>query len=144
MASTIQFHGSADLYSLSGSTAVATLYSDSTTATTSPAVTLNTAGAGQAAAFTYDLARSVVYTRQGNPAWSGQDRDAFVDPSQNLTEIRANDLFYGNASFDPQPDWVNLSKVQYPSGRRAAETTGEPDSADESGKEASASFLVLT
>ena len=114
VASTIQFHGTADLYSLSGSTAVATLYSDSTTATTSPAVTLTTAGAGQAAAFTYDLARSVVYTRQGNPAWSGQDRDAFVDPSQNLTEIRANDLFFGNASFDPQPDWVNLSKVQIP------------------------------
>ena len=30
---------------------------------------------GQAAAFTYDLARSVVYTRQGNPAWAGQERD---------------------------------------------------------------------
>ena len=31
---------------------------------------VGTAG-GQAAAFTYDLARSVVYTRQGNPAWAG-------------------------------------------------------------------------
>ena len=31
---------------------------------------------GQAAAFTYDLARSVVYTRQGNPAWSGHERDS--------------------------------------------------------------------
>ena len=30
---------------------------------------------GRAAAFTYDLARSVVYTRQGNPAWAGQERD---------------------------------------------------------------------
>ena len=57
----------------SGATAVATLYSDATTATANPAVTLRSVGAngGQAAAFTYDLARSVVYTRQGNPAWAG-------------------------------------------------------------------------
>jgi len=112
---TIQFHGSADLYSLSsGTSTVATLYSDAITATSSPAVTLTNVGAGQAAAFSYDLARSVVYTRQGNPAWSGQDRDGYVDPAQNVGEIRANDLFYGNASFDPEPDWVNLSKVQIP------------------------------
>ena len=40
-------------------------------------MTLRSVGSagGQAAAFTYDLARSVVYTRQGNPAWAGQKRD---------------------------------------------------------------------
>ncbi|MGD0510198.1 MAG: Ig-like domain-containing protein, partial [Terriglobales bacterium] len=108
VASTIQFHGPADLYSVNGATAVATLYSDATTATTSPAVTLTSAGAGQAAAFTYDLARSVVYTRQGNPAWSGEARDS------SSVEIRAYDLFYGDATFDPEPDWVDLSKVQIP------------------------------
>ena len=111
---TIQFHGSADLYSLSGATSIATLYSNVSTPTSSPAVTLVNAGSGQAAAFTYDLARSVVYLRQGNPAWSGQDRDNYVDPQQGVTEIRANDLFYGNASFDPEPDWVNLNQVQIP------------------------------
>ena len=111
---TMQFHGSADLYSLGSATSIATLYSGVSTPTTSPAVTLANAGAGQAAAFTYDLAKSVVMLRQGNPAWSGQDRDGYVDPEQLTTEIRANDLFYGNASFDPQPDWVNLSKVQIP------------------------------
>jgi hypothetical protein len=111
---TIQFHGSANLYSQGGATAIATLYSGVSTPTTSPAVTLANAGAGQAAAFTYDLAKSVVMLRQGNPTWSGQDRDGYVDPEQLTTEIRANDLFYGNASFDPQPDWVNLSKVQIP------------------------------
>ena len=59
---------------------IATLYSNATTATTNPAVTLRSVGAsgGQAAAFTYDLARSVVYTRQGNPAWAGQERDGVV------------------------------------------------------------------
>ena len=71
-------------------------------------MTLANAGAGQAVAFTYDLARSIVYTRQGNPAWSGQDRDGQIPP------IRSDDLYFGAASFDPQPDWVDLSKVQIP------------------------------
>ena len=73
-------------------------------------MTLRSVGAngGQAAAFTYDLARSVVYTRQGNPAWVGQERDGADGV------IRSNDLFYGNASFDPQPDWVDLTKVAIP------------------------------
>ena len=74
---TIQFHGTADRYTLGSATNVATLYSNATTATSNPAVTLRSVGAngGQAAAFTYDLARSIVYTRQGNPAWAGQERD---------------------------------------------------------------------
>ena len=74
---TIQYHGTADRYTLERRDAVATLYSSATTATTNPAVTLRGVGSngGQAAAFTYDLARSVVYTRQGNPAWAGQERD---------------------------------------------------------------------
>src|SRR5690606_24490451 len=66
---TIQFMGSADLYTLSGARTVATLYSSATQSTGNPAVTLNQVGAngGKAIAFTYDLARSIVYTRQGNP-----------------------------------------------------------------------------
>jgi hypothetical protein len=102
---TIQFHGVADRYSLSGATAIATLYSNATTATSSPAVTLRSVGTsgGQAAAFTYDLARSVVYTRQGNPAWVGQDRDG-------VFPIRPNDLFFGGA----ETDWVNTSKMDIP------------------------------
>ena len=106
---TIQYHGSADRYSLNGATAVATLYSNATTATSNPAVTLRSVGSngGQAAAFTYDLARSVVYTRQGNPAWAGQDRDG-------VGSIRPDDLFYGAKSGDVQPDWVDTSKIAIP------------------------------
>ena len=110
----IQFHGSADLYSLNGATAFATLYSNATTPTASPAVTWVNAGAGQAAAFTYDLARSVVYTRQGNPAWSGQDRDQYIDPAVGSGQIRSDDLYWGNATFDPEPDWVDLNNVAIP------------------------------
>ncbi len=107
---TMQYHGTADRYALNGATAVATLYSTSATATTNPAVTLRTVNAtngGQAAAFTYDLSRSIVYTRQGNPAWAGQNRDGIGPP-------RPNDLFFGNMVGDPQPDWLNTQKIGIP------------------------------
>jgi hypothetical protein len=98
---TIQYHGSADKYTLNGATALATLYSNATTATTSPAVTLNSVGSngGQAAAFAYDLARSVVYTRQGNPAFAGQERDG-------VSGLRPDDMFYSS--------WINTSKIAIP------------------------------
>jgi fibronectin type 3 domain-containing protein len=99
--STIQFHGTADKYTLSGATAVATLYSNATTATPNPAVTLRSVGTsgGQAAAFTYDLAKSVVYTRQGNPAWAGQERDG-------VSGIRPDDMFYST--------WIDTSRIAIP------------------------------
>jgi hypothetical protein len=107
VAEPIQFHGAADRYQLKGATSFATLYSARSSATSNPAVTLNTAGRGRAAAFTYDLARSVVYTRQGNPAWSGQMRD----PSRPL---RTFQLFFGNAREDPKPDWVDFANIAIP------------------------------
>jgi hypothetical protein len=106
---TIQFHGTADQYTLNGATAVATLYTNATSPTTYPAVTMRSVGSngGEAAAFTYDLARSVVYTRQGNPAWAGQDRDG-------VAPIQSDDLFYGAKTGDVQRDWVDMSKVAIP------------------------------
>lgn len=104
---TIQFHGTADRYALNGATAIATLYSNATTATNNPAVTLHAVGNGQVAAFAYDLARSIIATRQGNIAWEGQERDG-------LTPIRSDDLYYGDMAGDPQPDWVDLNKVAIP------------------------------
>ena len=73
---TIQFHGTADHYLLNGATPVAVLYSDASTPTPFPGVTLNSFGSGRSAVFAYDLARSVVYSRQGDPAsgdydWNG-------------------------------------------------------------------------
>ena len=106
---TVQFHGTADRYTLDGATAVATLYSDAATVTTNPAVTLRDVGTngGQAAAFTYDLATSIVFTRQGNPAWANQERDGFAPQ-------RSDDKYFGDAAGDPQPDWVDLNKVAIP------------------------------
>jgi hypothetical protein len=99
---TLQYHGRADRWTLAGATTVADLYAGASMPTPNPAVTLHSVGTagGQAAAFTYDLARSVVQTRQGNPAWVGQKRDGTGGP------IRSDDLFF--------PDWVNLDKVAIP------------------------------
>ena len=109
VAETIQFHGDADKVTLSGATGVATLFADASTATLNPAVTLRSVGAngGQAAAFLFDLARSVVLTRQGNPAWSGQDRDG-------IAPVRSNDFFYGAKADDPLPDWIDITKIHIP------------------------------
>ena len=106
---TIQFHGIADRYTLNGAASIATLYLNPSLATSNPAVTMRSVGGngGQAAAFTYDLARSIVYTRQGNPAWAGQERDG-------NQPTRSNDLFFGSKVGDVQPDWVNLNKVAIP------------------------------
>ncbi len=99
---TIQFHGPADLYTLNGATSLATFYSDAITPTINPAVTQILVGSngGKAIAFTYDLAKSVVYTRQGNPAWINQKRDGAIDP------IRADDMFF--------PDWIDFNKIAIP------------------------------
>lgn len=104
-AETMQFHGTANRYALDGAAAIATLFTNATTATSNPAVTLRSVGTngGQAASFAFDLARSIVYTRQGNPSWAGQERDGF-------NPIRSDDLYFGGSS----TDWVNLSKAAIP------------------------------
>jgi hypothetical protein len=104
---TIQYKGTADLYSVSDANVAATLYSDNTTATVYPAATTHSVGAGTAMAFTYDLAKSVIGLHQGNQAWSGEDRNGDVT-------IRSNDLFYGPAAGDVQPDWLDSTKIGIP------------------------------
>jgi hypothetical protein len=100
----MQYHGPADRYALAGATSVAALSSGT------PGVTLRTVGAGHAAAFTYDLSRSVVETRQGNPAWAGQERD---NDSAVHPVVRSDDMFFGNASSGLP--WLDLSRATVPS-----------------------------
>ncbi len=107
---TIQYHGAADLYRLkTGTSEIARLYSNRSSATANPAITVRSVGnsGGQAAAFTYDLARSVIYTRQGNPAWVGDERDG--NPV-----IRPNDLFFGAKKGDEQSDWNDFDRIAIP------------------------------
>jgi hypothetical protein len=104
---TMQFHSPASLFSTTTASRLATLYVNATASTVYPAVTLNTFGQGRAAAFAFDLAQSVVYTRQGNPAWAAQERDGFAP-------IRPDDKFFGASATDPQPDWVDFTKIAIP------------------------------
>ncbi|SDE64875.1 Ig-like domain-containing protein [Terriglobus roseus] len=103
----IQFHGDADLLVPDNANVFATLYKDAKTATQFPAVSTVSLGAGTATVFSYDLAKSIVYTRQGNPDWSGHERDG-------LLPIRSSDLFYGGSERDPQPDWVDPKNIAIP------------------------------
>lgn len=114
---TMQFHGGAGLWTLGSAehgtlggdtTVVATLYADADTATRFPAVTKHVVGSrgGVAVAFAYDLARSVVYTRQGNPAWAGANRHG--------RPRRSVDLFFGGAPGDAARDWVDFRKLAIP------------------------------
>lgn len=105
----MQFHGVADCYRVVDADVVAELFADSDTPTIFPAVTTRSLGesGGRAAAFTYDLARSVVYTRQGNPAWVGKNRDG------DLLN-RSDDLFFGAAEGDVQRDWVDPDLLDLP------------------------------
>lgn len=95
---TLQFHGTADHYRLAGAQAVAWLASDRNTLIDLPAVTLHRYGEGQAALWAFDLARSVAYTRQGNPAWANRERDG-------ADFVRASDMFV---------DWVDLDRLAIP------------------------------
>ena len=95
---TLQIHGTADRYTSTGTT-LATLYSNAMTATTHPAVALS--ATGRAAAFSYDLARNVVLTRQGNPANANVDTD-------NDSVLRTIDLFQGSGGGAP---WVNRDRI---------------------------------
>jgi hypothetical protein len=104
---TIQYHAAADRWSSFDGAAVADLYLDAETPAGNPAITLRRGGAGTVVAFAFDLARSIVYTRQRNPDWAGQERDG-------ISPLRSSDLFYGAASGDPQTDWVNLGKCSFP------------------------------
>lgn len=96
--STLQFHGSANLHPLAGGEAVAWLYRDRNAAAGRPAVVLNAFGEGLAGAWTFDLARSVVLMRQGNPALADQDLDG-------LQGVRTVDKFVG---------WIDLERIAIP------------------------------
>ncbi|MEI7645813.1 MAG: hypothetical protein WCJ55_16190, partial [Chloroflexales bacterium] len=81
---TLPFHGIANNYTLaSGASSIAQIYSSRTTATTYPAVVRYQT----TATWAYDLARSVAYSRQGDPANAGVDRDG-------QPPIRTTDIFY--------------------------------------------------
>jgi hypothetical protein len=94
----LRFHGEADHYRPAGAETVAWLGDESGAPSVHPAVTIHRHGRGTAVLWVYDLARSVAYARQGNPAWAGEERDG-------LAGVRACDMF---------PGWIDLERMAIP------------------------------
>lgn len=92
---TLQFHGTADRYSLSGCKKIVSFYEGAGRSKTCPAVVFNEFGKGHAMAFLYNLNESIVLTRQGNYLNAGEEMDG-------ITGIRAMDMFTGG--------WVDTLK----------------------------------
>jgi hypothetical protein len=91
----LQFHGTADKYELNGAETIADLFINAHTKSGSPAVVANNYGNGHAIAFTYNLPKNILYTRQGNPEYAGIEKDGIVG-------LRGMDLFTDG--------WIDTSK----------------------------------
>lgn len=94
----LQYHGIADHYALAGSQALAWISDKNGSQSSYPAVVFNGYGQGSAAFWAYDLSKSIIYTRQGNPEWSNMERDG-------REGIRAHDAFVG---------WIDLDRIDLP------------------------------
>ena len=101
---TMQIHGDADYYQLSGCKVIATLYKDANTSSDFPAVVENAFGNGRAIGFLYNLPKSIVLTRQGNYRDAGKEMDGILG-------IRAMDLFT-NGWVDPSKNTINQADEQ--------------------------------
>jgi hypothetical protein len=89
----LKFHGTADVYSLNGASALATLYNSPTLSTSSPAAAINGYFQGKAILFSFDLTQSIVLMRQGNPAWAG-----YPNNHDGYNTMRASQMFMDQGS----------------------------------------------
>ena len=108
---TIQFHGTADRYTLNGATSIATLYTNASTATTSPAArsvpSVRTA-ARRPRSRTTSTDRSCTRAR-GTPRGQGRIATASVTCARTTCST-------GRAAGDSKPDWVDTNKIGIPQG----------------------------
>lgn len=94
----LQFHGVADHYRVVGAQTLAWIRHASPGSDRSPAITLRQFGKGWVSLWAFDLATSVVLTRQGNAARAGQEHDG-------VHGVRAVDAFI---------DWIDLNRIGVP------------------------------
>lgn len=94
----LQFHAALHHYQLREAEAVAYLCSRDGVASQTPAVAYRRLGRGAVATWCYDLAQSIVYTRQGPPAHAGVEADG-------LEGLRACDMFV---------DFIDLDRIHLP------------------------------
>ncbi|HMG90111.1 MAG TPA: hypothetical protein VK589_08620 [Chryseolinea sp.] len=100
----MQFHGEADQYTRVEGEEVATLHGTDSLSAKFPGVVFNAYGDGFAMAFVYNLPKSIVYTRQGNPEHAGREMDG-------ITGVRAMDLFTGGF-VDTSKNTINQADEQ--------------------------------
>jgi hypothetical protein len=103
-ASTLQYHGNSSYYEIREGERVGEIYLNSTNPSGFPAYVLNRIGKGLSFIFSYNLPQSIVYTRQGNPEWAGEERDKVDGPT-------ATDLFY---PLKDQLQWNDPKKIAIP------------------------------
>jgi len=100
----MQFHGTADLYALQGAESLAGLLVDRKSAVVFPAVLSHQYGKGLTTAFLYNLPQSIVFTRQGNPAFAGIEKDG-------IPGLRGMDLF-ADGWLDTSNNTINQADEQ--------------------------------
>jgi hypothetical protein len=103
-AKNMQFHGTADVYRLNGAMPLAYIFADNNSEEKYPGVVINKYGKGHAIAFTYNLPKSIVYTRQGNPLHAGMEMDG-------IPGLRGMDLFT-NGWVDTSLNTINQADQQ--------------------------------
>jgi len=100
----MQFHGEADKYQAHGAEIIATLYADKFSEKEFPAVVSYDYGKGHTIAFLYNLPKSIVYTRQGNPLFAGIEKDG-------IPGLRGMDLF-ADGWLDTSMNTINQADQQ--------------------------------
>ena len=105
---TMQYHGSADQHPLAGAQAMATLFNNANTSTAYPAVTTNTVGAGKAVAYMFDVSKSVMLTRNGNPSLAGKVTVS-TDGLPRITDRFGNGWLDTSKAAIPQADELERS-----------------------------------
>ena len=135
---TMQFHGTADRYTLNGATAVATLYSNATTSTPNPAVTMRSVGRQRRLGRGVHLRPCAI----GRVYAAGQSRMGRHGTRRPGADQERRLLLRGQGG-RRQARLDRFQQDRDSAGRRAAAAALERDAADHCGPEAAAALLVL-
>lgn len=105
----LQFHGMADKYSISNATSIAHMQADESSPDRYPGVVSASYGEGHTTAFLYNLPKSVVYTRQGNPLSAGLEKDG-IKGIRGIVDRSLNDQVYSVVSIKAHNSMYYFSK----------------------------------
>ena len=102
-----RIHSAGEIYANEEAEVIATYHADTLAGKNFPAVVSNNYGEGTAVAFLYNLPENIVYSRQGNPDFAGEEKDG-------INGLRAMDLFTGgwvdttSSTLNPDDEQMHL------------------------------------